>query len=771
MLFSFMVVPIMVARADSHTLKFTFLDPNTSNATGYWDGVGGTDAADKDYTTDTTTNKPQTADLDAIKALFDVAKSTSTAALVGFKCTSGEYKDHYFVKGDFDSTNGVVKDLEFKEDATFEPIWKDASGYSVTFENPDKPSADIGGGAGNDLVLTTDENGLLDSNAPTSLNTLFVVTATDAGRTIIGYKCVEGPHNLVGQTFAGTTSTTILTGGTYIGGAKFIPVFVAQITVKCPTGEDIGNGDNNSIVLYCDDSGNLSGSDKTIIENLFDKKNKAGASVEKITDTTASPVGEYNNKTAIGSFLNNTYVPNTDVILELTYGSAPSGTGVTGSTAHTITFDIGKGTPVQITTKADGMLDYATHQTEMDNLFNTTALGGELEKWVDNKATPNITIPTLDALKTYTFSSDVTLFAVFKNSGSGSGSGSGSPSNPTPTNNTYKITFTAPTTTTELIPTRPGNDMELETETNGKLNYQTYQTSMNRLFNNTVLGGELEKWESNNTTPTITINSLADLRNQVFTSNVTFVAVLKNSGSNPTPVPPNHTVTFKCLPDKEWFGGKGVDNVVTVAHGQCIPEEDAQQVFGVKNESKLLDGWKITKGTNMNKVFYTVKEITSYPIMEDIELTSQWDDVIILRLSNINPFDKKAYIEEHVPKGYVLNAQKLLELVNIPQGYELVNLEYVTGGIKGDSYDFKTPMNVDTELLLNWKEVKGGASNGDVVKGDGASDDEESPSKKSYYSSLSNPKTGDVGLVPYIGVMVVSVLGAASLVKLGKKEK
>ena len=34
-----------------------------------------------------------------------------------------------------------------------------------------------------------------------------------------------------------------------------------------------------------------------------------------------------------------------------------------------------------------------------------------------------------------------------------------------------------------------------------------------------------------------------------------------------------------------------------------------------------------------------------------------------------------------------------------------------------------------------------------------------------------NPKTGDLGIAPYVGFMVVSVLGTAVVVKLLKKEK
>ena len=210
---------------------------------------------------------------------------------------------------------------------------------------------------------------------------------------------------------------------------------------------------------------------------------------------------------------------------------------------------------------------------------------------------------------------------------------------------------------------------------------------------------------------------------------------------------------------------------------QYIKNNDAQKVFGAAKAGYELKYWRINNG---QQTFNTADELLAFEFTNDTELKAEWEKTITLTFYSTKPTDETSSFDTEVSEGYAVTEEVIHRMYPDQNGYTLVGLEYAgKGGIAGNQYVYGTPITQDTDLKLLWKKVvvpggDGGSAN------DTPSDNSDVPTRanptggggsRGGGGGTSNPKTGDLGVAVYVGIMVVSALGTAGVVKLLKKEK
>lgn len=199
-----------------------------------------------------------------------------------------------------------------------------------------------------------------------------------------------------------------------------------------------------------------------------------------------------------------------------------------------------------------------------------------------------------------------------------------------------------------------------------------------------------------------------------------------------------------------------------------IKSDDLEKVYGATKKDHILcfEGY-----ADSNSAKYRKEDLRRLDIAGDMTFTARWIKPIIVRLLGISPINASSVYSLDIEPGYGVLDDDIYDAVrkNYPNDaekflseYKLVRVEYADSSTivtnKGNSklYSFGDALNSNTDLQLFWeKNDTSGGGGGSSSRGGG----------------VSNPKTGDLGIAPYVGILTISVLGTASVVKLLKKEK
>ena len=208
-----------------------------------------------------------------------------------------------------------------------------------------------------------------------------------------------------------------------------------------------------------------------------------------------------------------------------------------------------------------------------------------------------------------------------------------------------------------------------------------------------------------------------------------------------------------------------------------IREDDLKKVFDAKKDRHLLARWTIDGGSS-TEIFTIMDEekLRNWNFTGDTRLIAGWEPCVKITYYNVDPTDERVHWYQDWVPGASMSEENFREFVSHKDGYKLIGIEYAgKGGNDGYRYEYGTPIDEDTDFRVIWEKVAvptpadpsggGGPSSG----GGGPSGGGGGPSGGG--GGFPNPKTGDLGIAPYVGFMVVSVLGTAVVVKLLKKEK
>ncbi len=220
----------------------------------------------------------------------------------------------------------------------------------------------------------------------------------------------------------------------------------------------------------------------------------------------------------------------------------------------------------------------------------------------------------------------------------------------------------------------------------------------------------------------------------------------------------------------------------TTVSGHIKPD-DVALVFGASRAGYRLKLWKITNQSSIttstsSQEFADENSLLNYTFDDASQYTleAEWEKAIDLLFYNVGPTDENTSLNMSLSNGFSITEEWVH--ANFPDryGYTVIGLEYAgKGGNDGDVYEYGTPISQDTELRLRWKKV--------AVPGGGGGSADDTPTRpdpsgggggggpRGGGGGAPNPKTGDLGIAPYVGIVTISALGTAGVVKLLKKEK
>ncbi len=187
-----------------------------------------------------------------------------------------------------------------------------------------------------------------------------------------------------------------------------------------------------------------------------------------------------------------------------------------------------------------------------------------------------------------------------------------------------------------------------------------------------------------------------------------------------------------------------------------IKEDDLKKVFGAKKDRHLLVRWTI-EGDSSTEIFNIMDEdkLRNWNFTANTCLMAGWEQCVKITFYNVDPTNEEVTWYQDLVQGASMSEENFRGLILDKYGYKFIGIEYAgRGGINGNRYEYGTPIDEDTEFNVIWGKVA-----------------VPTPADPSGGGGFPNPKTGDLGILPYIGFMVVSVLGTAGVVKLLKKEK